>query len=40
MLEGFDVATIERMSGELSRTKENLKNAIAKRTAEKTAAAA
>src|SRR5256885_886809 len=40
VLEGFDVATIERMIGELSRTKENLKNAIAKRTAEKTAAAA
>ena len=40
VLEGFDAASIERMIGELARTKENLKDAIAKRTAEKTAAAA
>src|SRR5438477_9525390 len=40
VLEGFDLATIERMIGELSHTKENLKNAIAKKAAEKTAAAA
>src|SRR3954466_12264857 len=40
VLEGFDLATIERMIGELSRTKENLKGAIAKRPVEKTAAAA
>jgi len=40
VLAGFDLASIERMTGELTRTKENLKDAIAKRTAEKTAAAA
>jgi MarR family transcriptional regulator, transcriptional regulator for hemolysin len=40
VLDGFDLATIERMIGELSHTKENLKSAIAKRSAERTAAAA
>ena len=40
VLEGFDIATIERMIGELAHTKENLKNAIARKPAEKTAAAA
>ena len=48
VLEGFDLATIERMILELSHTKENLKGAIAKsprsrpsrKPAVKTAAAA
>ena len=40
VLEGFNVATIERMTLELSLAKENLKGAIAKRAADKTAAAA
>src|SRR5882672_2955841 len=40
VLEGFDVATIERMIGELSRTKENLRGAIARKAADKTAKAA
>src|ERR1044071_4697000 len=40
VLDGFDAAEIERMTGELARTKENLKSAIAKRPVEKTAAAA
>src|SRR3954467_1990251 len=40
VLEGFDLATIERMIGELSRTKENLKGAIARRAADKAAVAA
>ena len=40
VLDGFDLATIERMILELSRTKENLKSAIAKKPAVKTAAAA
>jgi MarR family transcriptional regulator for hemolysin len=40
VLEGFDVQTIERMITELSRTKENLKGAIVKKPAVKTAAAA
>jgi MarR family transcriptional regulator for hemolysin len=38
VLEGFDVKTIERMIGELARTKENLKTAIANRSAGKPAA--
>jgi len=38
VLEGFDAADVERMIGELSRTKENLKNAIAKRPAQRAAA--
>jgi MarR family transcriptional regulator for hemolysin len=38
VLEGFDVKTIERMIGELARTKENLKTAIANRAAGKPAA--
>jgi MarR family transcriptional regulator for hemolysin len=37
VLEGFDVATIERMIGELSHTKENLRGAIAKKVADKAA---
>jgi hypothetical protein len=40
VLEGFDLKTIERMITELSHTKENLKSAIAKKPAVKTAAAA
>src|ERR1041384_1585078 len=40
VLDGFDLATVERMILELSVTKDNLKNAIAKKTAEKAAAAA
>jgi MarR family transcriptional regulator for hemolysin len=40
VLEGFDVATIERMIREMSRAKDNLKVAIAKKPADKTAAAA
>jgi MarR family transcriptional regulator, transcriptional regulator for hemolysin len=40
VLEGFDVRAIERMITELSRTKENLKSAIARKPAVKTAAAA
>jgi MarR family transcriptional regulator, transcriptional regulator for hemolysin len=40
VLEGFDVATIERMIGELAHAKDNLKGAIAKKPAVKTAAAA
>jgi MarR family transcriptional regulator for hemolysin len=40
VLEGFDVPTIERMIGELAHTKENLKTAIARKSAERTAAAA
>lgn len=40
VLDGFSLATIERMTLELSLAKENLKTAIAKRSAEKTAAAA
>jgi MarR family transcriptional regulator, transcriptional regulator for hemolysin len=44
VLEGFNLATVERMILELSLTKENLKNAIARKSAEKagekTAAAA
>ena len=40
VLEGFDSDTIERMILELSLAKENLKGAIARRAAEKTAAAA
>lgn len=40
VLEGFDVAAIERMITELSRTKENLKAAIARKPAVKPAAAA
>jgi MarR family transcriptional regulator for hemolysin len=39
-LDGFDLATVERMILELSAAKENLKGAIAKRPAAKTAAAA
>ena len=37
VLEGFDAATIERMIGELSRTKDNLRDAIAKKPTEKPA---
>ena len=40
VLAGFDVQTIERMITELSRTKENLKRASARKPAVKTAAAA
>jgi MarR family transcriptional regulator for hemolysin len=40
VLEGFDVPAIERMITELSRTKENLKAAIARKPAVKPAAAA
>src|SRR3954467_469582 len=40
VLEGFDLATIERMIGELSHTKENLRGAIARRAADKAAVAA
>ena len=40
VLEGFDVATIERMIGELSRTKDNLRGAIARKATDKIAKAA
>ena len=40
VLDGLDVATIERMIGELSHTKENLRGAIARRAADKAAVAA
>jgi MarR family transcriptional regulator for hemolysin len=40
VLEGFDIVTIERMIGELARAKDNLKGAISKKPAVKTAAAA
>jgi MarR family transcriptional regulator, transcriptional regulator for hemolysin len=40
VLAGFDVQTIERMITELSHAKENLKSAIAKKPAVRTAAAA
>src|SRR4051794_16821435 len=40
VLEGVDIATIERMISELARTKENLKSAIVRKPAVKTAAAA
>lgn len=40
VLDGFDLATVERMILELAHTKENLKAAIARKPAEKTAAAA
>jgi MarR family transcriptional regulator for hemolysin len=40
VLEGFDVVTIERMIGELSQTKDNLRGAIARKAADKTAKAA
>jgi MarR family transcriptional regulator, transcriptional regulator for hemolysin len=40
VLDGFDLATVERMTLELSLAKDNLKAAIAKKPAEKTAAAA
>ena len=40
VLEGFDVATIERMIGELARAKDNLRVATSKKPAVKTAAAA
>lgn len=40
VLEGFDLATIERMSNELGRARDNLRNATAKKAAEKSAAAA
>ena len=40
VLEGFDAKTIERMIGELGSVKENLKTAIANKTAAKSAAAA
>jgi MarR family transcriptional regulator for hemolysin len=38
VLGGFDLRTIERMIGELSRAKENLKVAIAKKASDKSAA--
>ena len=37
VLEGFDLATVERMILELAHTKENLKGAIANRVVEKPA---
>jgi hypothetical protein len=40
VLEGFDGATIERMIGELARTRDNLRVATSKKPAVKTAAAA
>jgi MarR family transcriptional regulator, transcriptional regulator for hemolysin len=40
VLDGFSLATIERMTLELGLAKENLKAAIAKKTAERAAAAA
>jgi len=40
VLEGLDAEAIERMIGELSHTKENLKAAISRRSLEKAAAAA
>ena len=40
VLEGFDLPTIERMTGELGRARDNLRNATAKKAAEKSAAAA
>ena len=40
VLDGFSLATVERMTLELSLAKENLKTAIAKKPAAKTAAAA
>jgi MarR family transcriptional regulator for hemolysin len=40
VLDGFSLATIERMTLELSLAKENLKTAIAKKPAERAAAAA
>jgi MarR family transcriptional regulator for hemolysin len=40
VLDGFDLATVERMTLELSLAKENLKAAIAKKSTAKTAAAA
>jgi MarR family transcriptional regulator for hemolysin len=40
VLEGFELKMIERMIAELARAKENLKSAIAKKPAEKSAAAA
>jgi MarR family transcriptional regulator, transcriptional regulator for hemolysin len=40
VLEGFDLATIERMIGELARTRGNLRGAISRKAADKAAAAA
>jgi hypothetical protein len=40
VLDGFDLATVERMLLELAVAKENLKGAIGRRPAEKSAAAA
>jgi len=40
VLDGFDLATVERMILELSLAKDNLKSAIARKPAEKAAAAA
>jgi MarR family transcriptional regulator for hemolysin len=40
VLDGFDLATVERMTLELSLAKENLKAAIARKSTQKTAAAA
>ena len=40
VLEGFDLKTIERMTAELARVKENLRSATSKKAAERTAAAA
>jgi hypothetical protein len=40
VLEGFDLPTVERMIGELSRTRMNLRNVTSKKAAEKSVAAA
>jgi len=40
VLEGFDLKTVERMTAELARVKENLRGATSKKAAERTAAAA
>jgi MarR family transcriptional regulator for hemolysin len=40
VLDGFDLATIERMISELSRARTNLRNATSRKAAEKAAAAA
>ena len=37
VLDGFDLKTIERMIGEFARTRDNLRGAIAKKTADKIA---
>jgi MarR family transcriptional regulator for hemolysin len=40
VLQGFDLPTVERMIGELSRTRTNLRNVTSKKAAEKSVAAA